>query len=125
MARTVDDFCATAISDYPLTPMRAGGLCLSGEDGPFAGDALEYVAAAVGERDAGPGDEVTDGRGCKDLVGRCLYLGRFGMPREGPLIHVTPLPPPVLREIVDGRSLGPSAATHPITQPPCARRSPG
>ena len=49
---------------------RAGRLsCFSGEDSPLVGDAFQRFRSAVGEVDAGTGDEVFDGRGDEYLTG--------------------------------------------------------
>ena len=49
---------------------RAGRLsCFSGEDSPLVGDAFQRLRPAVGEVDAGTGDEVFDGRGDEYLTG--------------------------------------------------------
>ena len=51
---------------------RGGVVRLGVGDGaeiPFSGNAFECVAALVGEREAGPDNEVADGRGNDDLAG--------------------------------------------------------
>src|SRR5438132_1224998 len=49
---------------------RAGRLsCFSGEESPLVGDAFQRSRPAVGELDAGTGDEVLDGRGDEYLAG--------------------------------------------------------
>jgi len=53
------------LAAWPVIAGSAGVLVSYGEDRPLIGNAGQLVGAAVGERDAGSGDQVFDGPGCE------------------------------------------------------------